>query len=585
MQQSEKKNKVRSVMIGFTLTVLLSCVLLRLFWIQTFESEELLAMAEKRWENSDSILHAKRGSIYDRTKQEAYTWEVPGYYFVADPSQIKDVSKTAKILSPLLQIPTQVLIEKLSQKKKAVEIKFEGKGKYSPSIYSQVFSLKKKGKIAGIYGYPTYMREYNSSELAHVLGFLNSNGDAVGGVEQMYDKWLRGTDGTIKYHKAKNGMMISDGPETFKPPVNGKDIILTIDAKIQHETEAAMNTAMKKYQAKSATAVVADPKTGEILSMVSRPTFDPKNVAKTYDPSKNGHNIAVESQYEPGSTFKIVTLAASINEKQFHANDTFQSGSIQIGDRTFHDANRSGWGVINYQRAVELSSNVGFIRLGQRLGAEKFVDYIHRFGFGTITEKFGNKTGIDLPAEGRGYYYNRPLYPAELAASSFGQSISVTPIQQIAAISAIANNGYWIKPHVVKDIVDPRTKKKVYQYPITKRQIIEPQTATKVRRILRGVVKKGTAKAANLSDYEVAGKTGTAQIPDPKGGYIPNEYIVSFIGFAPSDQPDVVIYVAFDRPTTNASNMSGGSIAAPVARDILKKIMPIRQAAKENYSK
>jgi len=377
--------------------------------------------------------------------------------------------------------------------------------------------------------------------------------------------------------------MISDGPETFKPPVNGKDLILTIDAKIQHETEVAMDQAMKKYQAKGATAIVADPKTGEILSMVSRPTFDPKNIAKTYDPAKNGHNIAVESQYEPGSTFKIVTLAASINEKLFKPNATFSSGSIRVGDRTFHDSNRSGWGTISYQRAVELSSNVGFIHLGQHLGAEKLSDYIRRFGFGNITEKFGIKTGIDLPAEGKGYYYNRTLYPVELAASSFGQGISVTPIQQITAISAIANNGFWVKPHVLKEIVDPRTKKDVYQYPITKRQIIEPQTATKVRRILRGVVQNGTAKAANLSDYEVAGKTGTAQIPDPKGGYIPNEYIVSFIGFAPANNPDVVIYVAFDRPTTNFSSMSGGAIAAPVAREILEKILPIRHvASKEN---
>jgi stage V sporulation protein D (sporulation-specific penicillin-binding protein)/penicillin-binding protein 2B len=201
MQQSEKKNKVRSVMIGFTLTVLLSCVLLRLLWIQTFDSKELLAKAEERWENSNSILHAKRGSIYDRTKQEAYTWEVPGYYFVADPNQVENVSKTAKILSSLLEIPVAVLEEKLSLKKKAVEIKYEGKGKYPPSVYSKVFALKKKGEISGIYGYPTHMREYNSSELAHVLGFLNSNGEAVGGVEQIYDKWLRGADGTIKYFR------------------------------------------------------------------------------------------------------------------------------------------------------------------------------------------------------------------------------------------------------------------------------------------------------------------------------------------------------------------------------------------------
>jgi cell division protein FtsI/penicillin-binding protein 2 len=585
MQRVDRKTKVRSVMIGFTLTVLLSCVLLRLLWIQTFESDQLLAMAQKRWENTDSLLHAKRGSIYDRSKQETYTWEVPAYYFVADPTQVKDVAKTAEILSPLLDIPADVLRAKLSEKRQSVELKHEGKWKYSPSTYYRVFSLKQKGKIAGIYGYPTYKREYNSSELAHVLGFLNNSGEPVGGVEQTYDKWLRGKDGTIKYHKAKNGMMVSDGPETFQPPINGKDLILTIDAKIQHEAEVVIDQAMKKYQAKAATAIVADPKNGEILAMVSRPTFDPKNATTTYDPEKNGHNIAVESQYEPGSTFKMVTLAASINEKIFQPEATFPSGSIKVGDRIFHDANRYGWGTISYRRGVELSSNVSFIRLGQQLGATKLSDYIHRFGFGLITDQFGTPTGIDLPAEGKGYYYNRPLYPVELAASAFGQGISVTPIQQIAAISAIANGGHWVKPHVVQQVVDPDSKKVVYRPTIEKRSIITSQTAAQVRQILRGVVQNGTAKAAELADYEIGGKTGTAQIPNPDGGgYIPQEYIVSFIGFAPVDKPDVVIYVAFDRPSDDISSVSGGTIAAPVASEILQRILPLRQVPRKKDS-
>jgi stage V sporulation protein D (sporulation-specific penicillin-binding protein) len=585
MLRSGKKNKVRSVVIGFTLTILMSMVLFRLFWIQTVDSKQLLAMAEKHWENADSILLAERGSIYDRTKQEVYAWEVPAYYFVADPSQVKNVFKTANILSPLLQMPVDVLIQKLSQNKKAVVLKDQGKWKYPPNIYSKVFSLKKKGEIAGIYGYRTQMREYNSSELAHVLGFLNSEGLPVGGVEKEYDKWLRGVNGTIKYRKAKNGMMISNGSDTFRPPVNGKDLVLSIDARIQHEVESLLTQAMNKYQAKGATAIVADPQNGEILAMVSRPSFDPNNIATTYDPEKNGHNIAVESQYEPGSTFKIITLAASINEHLFQANDTFTSGAIQIHDRTFHDSNRTGWGVINYKRGVELSSNVGFIHLGQKLGEEKLTEYINRFGFGRITDQFGQKTGIDQPAEGKGYFYNRSLYPVELAASSFGQGISVTPIQQIAAVSVIANNGYWVRPHVLQQVLDPsKDGKQVYRYPTVKRKVIEPRTAITVRQLLRAVVLNGTAKEADVPGYDVAGKTGTAQKPDPKGGYIPGKYIVSFIGFAPADHPNVVIYVAIDEPNTNVTNMSGGKIAAPIAGNILRKILPIRLVPKKKDS-
>lgn len=574
MIQSKKKNKVRSLMMGFTLTIFLSIVLFRLFWIQTFDSDHLLALAEKNWENADSVLQAKRGTIFDRSQQETYAWTAPAYYFVADPTEIKNISKTAKILSPLLQIPENVLIHKLSEKKQAVLLKDKGKWKYPPTTYYRVFGLKQQGKIAGIYGYQTQMREYNSPDLAQVLGFLNSNDQPVGGVEKVYDKWLRGENGTIKYRKAKNGMMISDGPDTFHPPVDGKNLVLAIDANIQHAVETALDHGMSLYRAKGATAIVADPNTGEILAMANRPTFNPLHATSTYNPT-NGHNIAVESQYEPGSTFKIVTLAASINEHLFNPNATYQSGSIKVGDRTFHDDNRSGWGTITYQQAVELSSNVGFIHLGQQLGGEKLMDYINRFGFGRITDQFGQKTGIDLPAEGSGYYYNRPLYSAELAATSFGQGISVTPIQQIAAVSAIANGGYWVKPHVLDKIVDPNTGKIVYKYPIVKRKIIEPQTASEVRQLLRGVVIRGTAQNADIPGYDVAGKTGTAQIPDPKGGYMPGKYVASFIGFAPADHPNVVIYVAFDQPSTGG--VYGGTVAAPIAKEILQKILPMRQ--------
>jgi stage V sporulation protein D (sporulation-specific penicillin-binding protein) len=284
--------------------------------------------------------------------------------------------------------------------------------------------------------------------------------------------------------------------------------------------------------------------------------------------------VAIGSQFEPGSTFKIVTLAAAIEEGLFQEDELFESGSIQVDDRTIRDWKPDGWGRITYRRGVELSSNVAFVHLGQRLGEKRLVSYIERFGFGKITDRLGQRTGIDLPAESKGYFFNRNLYSSELATVSFGQGISVTPIQQVVAVSAIANGGYWVKPHFVKEVWDGKKKKKISTTPIEKRQIIRPQTATQVREILRGVVQNGTGTEANLPGFQVAGKTGTAQKPKPEGGYYEDKYVVSFIGFAPTEKPNMVVYVALDEPNMDGTS---GSLAASVARDILKKSLEYRR--------
>jgi cell division protein FtsI/penicillin-binding protein 2 len=576
-----RRTKERSLLIGLIFTFCLTIILARLFWLQTVKSDELLAEAQKQWENPNQVLKAKRGTIYDRTHNEALAWEVTAYTFMADPTQIQDRKRTAQLLSPLLGIPEQVLLEKLSQKKKSIPLKDRGKYKYPREIYDQIMKLKEDGELKGIYGYKTTQRQYNSSYAAHVLGFLNSEDQPVGGVEAYYNDRLKGIDGTIKYKKTKTGMMISDEPEAFRPPVDGQDLVLTIDARIQAQVEESLDHAMQTYRAKGATAIVMDPYTGEILAMASRPAFDPSQAALTYDPEKNGHNMAVESQFEPGSTFKIITLAAAINEGIFNPEEKYQSGSIQVGDVVIRDWKNGGWGTITYREGVMLSSNVAFVKLGQRLGVAKLIDYIDRFGFGLITDRFGRKTGIDLPAEARGVFFGRYLYPAELATTSFGQGISVTPIQQVAAVSAIANDGYWVKPHVLKEAWDPKKKKRVYTYPIEKRQIIKAETARQVRQLLRDVVVGGTGKEADIPGYQVAGKTGTAQKPRPDGGYYSDKYIVSFIGFAPMDHPNVVVYVALDEPYSPYGNVSGGTVAAPVAKEILEKTLEIRQVPKK----
>jgi stage V sporulation protein D (sporulation-specific penicillin-binding protein) len=570
-------SKKRSLLIGFLFACCLGIILLRLLWLQTIEAEELLSKGQKAWivENEPS---AKRGTIYDRTKEHQYAWEVDAYRFVVDPERVQQPEETAKLLAPILQVSEEALLEKLKKKEKYVELKFDDRKKFSWETYEKFIALRKKkeSQLNGVNAYLTSARLYHDAEAAHVVGYINDEGKTLGGVESMYDEWLRGQKGKIRFLQAKNGIMVSDQPIDYKPPVPGKDLVLTLDASIQHQLELELEKAVKTYHAKGATAIVADPKTGEILAMANRPTVDLSRYSRTYQPGSDV-NQAVQSQFEPGSTFKMVTLSAAVEEGIFHPEDTFQSGSISIGGQTIRDWNGKGWGTISYRQGVQNSSNVAFVKLGQQLGGEKLIRYIDRFGFGDITARSGKQTGIDLPGEGKGYYYNKSLYPAELASTAFGQGISVTPIQQVAAISAIANGGIWVQPHVMKEIWDPVQQKIVKQFQPKRHRILKTDTAKQVRALMRGVVANGTGVEAEVRGYQVAGKTGTAQKPNPRGGYLKGRYVVSFIGFAPYDDPDVVVYIAIDEPSSIYGGVSGGKIAAPIARDILHQTLQMRR--------
>jgi stage V sporulation protein D (sporulation-specific penicillin-binding protein) len=577
MGVSIKKNKARSLLVGMVFLFCFSVIMIRLFWLQTVKSDTIVADALHQWFLADEP-KPKRGTIYDRTGKQQLAWEEDAYYFVADPSQVEDPEKTAKELSKVLGISERILEQKLRQKKeKAVELRDGGKYKYPEKIRKEVEKLTMEGRIQGVYPHHDKLRVYLSPAACHVIGFLNVDNQAMGGVEKYYDQSLRGKKGFIKYPKARNGLMLSDKPEQYKPPVPGKDLVLTIDSQIQNQVELELEEAIHNYKAKGGTAIVADPKTGEILAMASRPAFDPNRYAEEIN-DENARNRAVESQFEPGSTFKIVTLAAAIEEGLFNPDAKFKSGSIKVGDQNIRDWNGFGWGEISFREGVKRSSNVAFVHLGQQLGEKRLIQYIDRFGFGDITKRLGKKTGIDLPAEASGVFYGRKPYPAELATTAFGQGISVTPIQQVAAISAIANGGTWIQPHVMKEIREPGTNKAVKTFTPEKRRIISPETARVVRELMRDVVKDGTGVEADIPGFRVAGKTGTAQKPDPDGrGYLENKYVVSFIGFAPYEDPDVVVYVAIDEPDSPYGSVSGGTVAAPVAKEILGHTLKIRQ--------
>lgn len=568
MEGNRKKSKFRILVVCFIILGLVFSITLRLLWIQTVEASDLRKRAEKIWEKEE-LIEPSRGSITDRNG-EPLVRDMVKYIIAADPTQVENPKEAAEKLAPILNIPKDDLYRKLSNKElKHVKLMGGGTYKVSRDVQKRVLDLK----LEGIYAIPTVGRQYVEGSLAaHVLGFVNLDNSGVGGVEQRYNDQLKGKPGEIRFKKDARGIRFSDGPEEFHPPRHGKDLILTLDREIQFHVERVLDQAMDRYQAKGATAIVVDPRNGDVLAMANRPTFDPEQYATTLETGVNDVNIAISNVYEPGSTFKIVTLAAAIEEGLFHPEQTFQSGSIQVGGRNIRDWNGGrGWGEITYREGVYRSSNVAFVLLGQRLGQDRLIRYIERFGFGLITDSTGRKTGIDLPAEAKGYFFGRRLYDSELATTSFGQGIAVTPIQQVMAVSAVANGGTLYKPRVVKAIRDPETGKLTKQKPEKLNdRVISPETAAYVRQILTGVVQQGTGREAALKEYTVAGKTGTAQKPGDNGGYAADRHFVSFVGFAPAESPQVVVYVALDEPSVAGGSVSGGTVAAPVAREILQ---------------
>ncbi|MEC0176181.1 penicillin-binding transpeptidase domain-containing protein, partial [Paenibacillus favisporus] len=384
----------------------------------------------------------------------------------------------------------------------------------------------------------------------------------------------------MKYESDRQGDQLPEANMVYKPAVNGKNLKLTIDDTIQYYIEDAMKETYEKYQPISMTVIAADPKTMDILGMANLPTFNPNTYWNTKD-QKDFFNYAVKATYEPGSTFKIVTLAGAVQEKLFNPNAIYQSGQIQVkGTHTYlHDINRYGWGPITFLEGVKRSSNVAFVKLGsEMLGKDRLLKYIKDFGF-------GQKTGIELPGE-VSTTINLPG-PVEVATASYGHGVSVTPIQQLAAISAVANGGKLLTPHIIKEITDPDTGKVIKS---TKtdvvRQVISPEAAKETSSYLEQVVAdqvKGTGRNAYIDGYRVAGKTGTAVKYGSDGKPDYSKSVVSFVGFAPVNDPKIALIVIVDQP--NDPDVGGGTVAAPIFKKIVSQALPYMGVPKTNTKK
>ncbi len=543
--------------IRFTFLVVIIILLLvigKVFYIQVVSYNKLSKITEDLWSRKMTI-NAPRGDIVDRNGNILATSLVTTTIYVV-PNQIKDKEKVSKDIAEILNCDYDDVYKYVS-KHSSMEIIRKGM-----DLDSSVADKIDKLGYDGVYLVVDSKRYYPYGEtLAHIIGFVGSDNQGLSGLELTYDKYLTGTNGELKYYSDGKGNKL-EIPDSYVAPTKGMTLKLTLDIELIKAVDNEINNAMDKYDSESALAIAMRPKTGEILAIGSKPSFDPDNYQK-YSEEVINRNLPIWMTYEPGSTFKIITLASTIEEGTVDLfKDTFtDTGAITIDGSTLHCWKHGGHGTQTYLEVVENSCNPGFVSLGNKLGVEKLMGYIRGFGFGT-------KTGIDLNGEGNGILFkNENMGPVELATTAFGQGISVTPIQQITAVSAAINGGNLNTPYVVSSIIDDSSKSIIYENkPKVKRRVISKETSATVRFVLESVVANGTGKNAYIENYRVGGKTGTAQKVS-NGKYMVGNYILSFIGFLPADDPEVIVYVAVNNP--KGVTQYGGTVSAPIARNIM----------------
>lgn len=525
-----------------------------------FEYNKLHDLASDLWSRNLPI-EASRGLIYD-INNVVIADNVTTTSLVLIPNQIKNKEKVAKDLSEILSVSYDEMYKHVSKKTSIERVHPEGR-RLSYEIADKINSLN----YDGVYLLKESKRYYPYDKLlSHVIGYVGIDNQGLSGLESEYDKYLTGSYGSIKYFSDAKGSRLKMS-EVYEKPQDGMNLQLTINLEIQKSVERELDNVVTKYNPEHALAIVMDPNSGEILAMSSRPNFSPTNY-KDYTLEEISRNLPIWSTYEPGSTFKIITLSAILEEGLIDLDkDTFyDGGAVNVENARIRCWKAGGHGAQTYLQVVENSCNPGFVSMGQKLGTQKLMSYIKSFGF-------GKKTGIDLNGESNGILFNiNKMGPVETATTAFGQGISVTPIQQITAVSAVVNGGNLYKPYIVKSLMNESGALLDYNEKVLVKKVISKDTSSLVRFTLESVVANGTGRNAYIENYRVGGKTGTAQkVVD--GKYSSSSYILSFVGFMPADNPKIVIYVAID----GAKNVTqyGGTASAPVAKSILTSAIDI----------
>lgn len=541
--------------------IVLIIAIARVFYIQVFSYEKLSTLAESLW-SRELPISADRGEIVDRNGEILAT-NITTTSLVVIPNQIVDKEDAAKKISEILGSDYEDMLNHLSKKTSIERVHPEGRG-LDYETAEAIDALK----IDGVYLVKESKRYYPyDTMLSHVLGYVGIDNQGLSGLELYYNDYLTGEDGSIKYFSDGKGHKL-ELAEIYESPTSGITLELTIDINLQMAVENELDNAIAKYDADSAIAIAMDPNTGEVLAMASRPDFN-SNDYQSYSTEVINRNLPIWMTFEPGSTFKIITLSAAIEEGLVNIfEDRFtDSGAITVDGATLHCWKTGGHGNQTYLEVVENSCNPGFVNLGLMLGKDTLMNYITEYGF-------GEKTGIDLNGEGSGILFDvDAMGNVELATTAFGQGISVTPIQQVRAVSAVVNGGTLYTPYIVKSFLEPETDTIIKNNEPTKvGSIISEETSSIVRYALESVVAKGSGHNAYIENYRIGGKTGTAQTVE-NGVYSDSKYILSFIGFMPADDPEIVVYVAVQ----NAKNVVqyGGTVAAPIARNIFLSAIDI----------
>jgi len=549
-----KEKRERITFLFIILIVFYFLLVYRLYNIQIVQSSKFKEIAEQEHLTSFSIV-GERGNIYDRNlKKLAVNVNVQSLFAI--PSKIKNPQETTRLLSSILNLETKEVFNKLNQKRSFVWIKRKLTDKEVAEI--------KKLNLDGLDFLDESKRYYPKKYLAsNLLGFVGIDNQGLEGLELFFDKELKGLPGLVILERDASGGKI---PLSIKTPTvyrDGHSIVLTIDEVIQYITEEALDKAFQEYKAKAGVAIVVKPKTGEILAMAVRPSYD----SNYFDEFSQDfwRNRAITDAYEPGSTFKVVTIATALEERVVKLDDQFYcTGWIKYSGHIYKDIHQHG--AQDLTDIVKNSCNVGVIQTGTRLDKKIFEKSIRRFGFGALTE-------VNLPGEVNGLVRSsKDWSKLSLASLSIGQEISVTPIQLIMAVSAIANRGTLMKPMIVKEILDSEQNSiKVFK-PKPIRQVVSVDTSLTMTEILEQVVIDGTGKGAKLVGYQAAGKTGTAQQFDFSiGKYSDDKYNSLFVGYVPAENPQLSILVLLDQPK---GSYYGSTVAAPVFKEIASKALP-----------
>ncbi|MFA7293912.1 MAG: penicillin-binding transpeptidase domain-containing protein [Candidatus Omnitrophota bacterium] len=547
MYISNYRRRSKAVFLVFFISLLL-CVG-RLLFIQIFRSSYLTSIAKKQ-HNQFVELEPRRGTIYDcNLKAQAFNLSMDSLYAEANTIKDRDKENIIEKLLPILGVDRAYLRDRLYRKKSFIWLA----RKLPPEKSEAIKALKLKGL--------GFMKEtkriYPNSYLAsHIIGFSGMDNVGLEGIERDFNKYLKGTAGWAIFLRDARQKKL-DIWEKMVLPVDGQDLVLTIEEVIQYIAERELDKAFKTFHAKGASIIVMDPHTGRILAMASRPSYDLNDYSSANKDSMRNRSIC--DLFEPGSVFKIVTASAALEEKKITEEDKIfcENGSYKVGGHILHD--HRSHGVLTFREVIEESSNIGTVKVAQLLGADTVYKYLKDFGF-------GSKLGIDLSGEISGMIKPpRAWSKTSISAIPIGQEVGVTALQLASAISVIANGGQLMKPYVIDSVRDEQGRIIKQNKPVLIRKVISVDTAMRIKKILTGAVEEGTGKLAKVSGFSAAGKTGTAQKLEPNGAYSHSKFVASFIGFAPAEDPLLAIVVTVDEPHPY---YFGGVVAAPVFQKV-----------------